>query len=279
MAGGHAAAFPDEIVGRRAGGHRDHARLLDVSGDRIGADALGAVLALFGEPRRALLDDLGDPVERLDIVDEGRFAEDAVLRDVGRAMPGQAALALDALDHRAFFAADISAGAAAHVHLGMLGEAGLLELGDLLVEDLQNRRILVAHIDEDFRGLHGPGGDEHAFQELVRPALEVVAVLERARLALVAIDGHQPRALLGANKRPLAPGWEPGASEASQAPIRQLGNDLVDLELALEAGLQNLVAALFLVIVEALIVGHHWIVLARVDDLLDFGHRRVVDLA
>ncbi len=132
-------------------------------------------------------------------------------------MAGQPALALDALDHRAFFAADVGAGAAPDVHLGVLGQAGLLELGNLCVEDLQNRRIFVAHVDEHFLRLDGPGGDQHAFQELVRTAFEIVAILECARLALVAVDGHEARALFGAHERPLAARREAGATKAAQA--------------------------------------------------------------
>ena len=85
-------------------------------------------------------------------------------------MPGQAALALDRLDHGALFAADVGAGAAADVHLGVLGEAGRLELGDLLLQDLDDGGIFVAHVDEDLLGLDRPRRDQHALQELVRLA-------------------------------------------------------------------------------------------------------------
>src|SRR6266566_391977 len=75
-----------------------------------------------GEPLRALLDDVAHPVERLDVLLERRAAEQTDLRHVRRAMPGQAALALDRFDHRGFFAADVRAGAAAQMHAGVLGE-------------------------------------------------------------------------------------------------------------------------------------------------------------
>jgi hypothetical protein len=54
-------------------------------------------------------------VQGLDIVHQRRAAEEAHLRDIGRAVAGQAALALDRFEHRRFLAADIGAGAAAQV--------------------------------------------------------------------------------------------------------------------------------------------------------------------
>ena len=63
----------------------------------------------------ALLDDVADPVQRLDVLLERRAAEQADLRDVRRAVARQPALALDRFDHRGFFAADVGAGAAAQM--------------------------------------------------------------------------------------------------------------------------------------------------------------------
>ncbi len=68
---------------------------------------------------RALLDDVAHPVQRLDVLLERRAAEQADLRDVRRAMARQAALAFDRLDHRRLFAADIGAGAAPQMQLGV----------------------------------------------------------------------------------------------------------------------------------------------------------------
>ncbi len=70
-----------------------------------------------------LVDDVADPEQRLDILHERRTAEDADLRDIRRTMPRQAALALDRFDHRGFFAADIGAGAAPQMHLGVRRQA------------------------------------------------------------------------------------------------------------------------------------------------------------
>ena len=55
------------------------------------------------------------------------------------------------------------------------------------------------------------------FQEAVGVGFQIMAVLEGARLALVAVDRHQARAGFGADEAPLAPGRETGAAEAAQA--------------------------------------------------------------
>ncbi len=79
-------------------------------------------------------------------------------------------------------------------------------------QDVKHGGILVAHIEVDALGLDRPGGDQRALEHLLRIALEIEAVLERARLALIAIDGHEPRALIGPHDLPFAPGRETGAA-------------------------------------------------------------------
>src|SRR5215469_11896044 len=128
-------------------------------------------------PLRALLHDVAHPVERLDVLLERRATEQADLGHVRRAMPGQAALALDRLDHRGFFTADVRAGAAAQMHARVLGETRALDLGDLVGEHQPHLGIFVADVDVDVRRLDHPGRDQHAFDEAVRVLLEVVAVL------------------------------------------------------------------------------------------------------
>jgi len=46
----------------------------------------------------------------------------------------------------------------------------------------------------------------------MRIALEVIAILERARLAFVDVDGHQPRRWFGANDFPFPSGRKAGAT-------------------------------------------------------------------
>src|SRR3972149_1623849 len=96
-----------------AGGPALPPRLLDAAGAREAAQALAAVAALAGEPFGAALDDVAHPIHGLDVVDQGRAPEQPDLRRIGRLVPGHAALALDALQHRRLLAADISGSAAA----------------------------------------------------------------------------------------------------------------------------------------------------------------------
>ena len=158
-------------------------------------------------------------------------------------MPGQAALALDRFDHRGFFAADVSAGAAAQMHARVLGEPGALDLGDFVREHQPHLGIFVADVDVDVRRLDHPGRDQHAFDEAVRILLEVIAVLEGAGLAFVGVDREQARRRLGAHQRPLAAGRKAGAAEAAQPSVADRLDDVVARVRARDAGLEQRIAA------------------------------------
>ena len=66
----------------------------------------------------------------------------------------------------------------------------------LAPQDLEHARVLVTHIEIDALCFDGVSSDQRAFERAVRVALEEPAVLERAGLALVAIDRHQARAFV-----------------------------------------------------------------------------------
>ena len=72
-----------------------------------------------------------------------------------------------------------------------------LQRRDLALEDRAAAVILVAQVDVDRVDADRPRRDQRAFEKAVRIALEVVAVLERARLALVDVDRQQARRRLG----------------------------------------------------------------------------------
>ena len=172
---------------------------------------------LLSEPLGALLQDVADPPERLDVLVQRRTAEDADLRDVRRAIARQAPLAFDALDHRALFAADVRAGAAAQLDESLRRNAGGFERRDLASQDLEHAGILVAHIEIDALRVDGMRRDQRAFERAVRVALEEPAVFECAGLALVAVDRHQARPGIGAHELPFLAGRKPRAAEAAQA--------------------------------------------------------------
>ena len=95
--------------------------------------------------------------------------------------------------------------------------------------------------------LDHPGRDQHAFDEAVRIALEIIAVLEGAGLALVGIDSEQARRGLRAHQLPFAAGREARAAEAAQAGVAGDLDQFVARALAAQAIFQQRVAARFLV--------------------------------
>ena len=166
-------------------------------------------------------------------------------------MARQPALALDGLDHRGLLAADVGAGATAQVQRGMDVESGRPELRHLAEQDLADERVLVAEVDVDAFRLHRPRGDEDAFEEPVRVGFEVEAVLERAGLALVRVDRHQPGAFVAAHDAPLAAGGESGAAQTPQPRRVELRGNVLERVLARETGAQQRVAAVALVGIES----------------------------
>src|SRR6185503_5793702 len=102
---------------------------------------------MAGEPGGALFENVAYPVERLDILFERRAAEQADLRHVGGPMARQAALALDRFDHRGFFAADVSAGAAAQMDARVRRETRLLDAREFLAQHQYEFGIFVADVD------------------------------------------------------------------------------------------------------------------------------------
>ena len=93
------------------------------------------------------------------------------------------------------------------------------QLGDFALEDFARGRVFVADVDVDVGRLDDMRADQRAFEEAVRVAVEIEAVLEGAGLALVAVDGHQPRPGFAEHRAPFAPGRETGAAEPAQAGI------------------------------------------------------------
>src|SRR5262245_29586187 len=117
------------------------------------------------EPRRSLLRDVTHPMHRLHVVLERGTPEEPDLREVRRTETGLAALALDRLDHRGLFAADVGAGAAAEMNgRNRAGRIGL-KRRDLAFENRAASVIFVAKVDVDFVDADSPRGDERAFDE------------------------------------------------------------------------------------------------------------------
>src|SRR6185312_15378050 len=110
----------------------------------------------------------------------------------------------------------------------VLGKAGRFEGSDLVGQDDTALRIFVAQIDVDVGRLDGPGADQHAFEKTMRIAFEIDAILERAGLALIGIDRHEPRLGLGAHEAPFAPGGKASPAKAAQLRILELLQEIVE---------------------------------------------------
>ena len=222
-----AAHVVEDVPHRRAHRHLVVPGPLHVAADRdqLGAGALGVAEAERLVPGGALVDDVRDRGQRLDVVDRGRHPEDARHRREGRLDARVAALALDRVHHRGLFAADVGAGARggarsrsasrcrrrcrparrwrtprrrrAH-HLPWLGELA----ADVDVAALRPDRVR---------------GDGAALDQRVRGPPHDLAVLEGAGLRLVGV-AHQVVRLhhfLG-HERPLEAGREAGAAAAAE---------------------------------------------------------------
>ncbi|MPM97239.1 hypothetical protein SDC9_144412 [bioreactor metagenome] len=139
-----------------------------------------------------------------------------------RAETRGAALAFQRSDERGFLAADEGAGALLDDDL-QLAPADDVELvfadlpdGDFEVAD--RHRIFGAAVDEQLGRAGGVGGDQHAFEHLVRNRFHQRAVHERARVALVGVaDQDLLRCVFGGEEAPLGSGREAAAAASAQA--------------------------------------------------------------
>ena len=124
----------------------DVARLVDVAGDaeELGAGIVGRAEAR--EPGRAAAQDGRRDGDRLDVVDRRRAAIEADIGRERRLHPRHALLALERLEHRGLFAADIGAGAVMDVEIErpavdvvLADQPGLIGLVDRRLQTLALR--------------------------------------------------------------------------------------------------------------------------------------------
>ena len=205
--------------------------------------------AVACKPLGALLHDVTHPIQRFEVVLQRGPPEQPHLGDVGRAHAGFAAFAFDAFEHGGLFAADVGACAPAQLDVRQrtrrVGQQG----GEFTLQQPAAIVVLVAQVDVDGFGAHHLGGDQQAFEEAVRVALQVMAVLEGAGLALVDVDGHQPGRGLIAHDAPLAPGRKSGAAQAAQASVFHGVQHGLGFVFAVDHGRRQAIAALRAVVV------------------------------
>ena len=112
-AAGHAAGELDQLAQRRPERHLVDARAARRAPDRQNSFGSGRALGADRRERRAAVEhDRRDVDQRLDVVDDGRLAEQPDLDRERRLVARLAALALDRLEERRLLAADVGAGAA-----------------------------------------------------------------------------------------------------------------------------------------------------------------------
>ena len=88
-------------------------------------------------------------------------------------------------------------------------------------------RVLLAQVDQPFRGLGEVHRDQDALEEEMGAELHHVAVLDRSRLTFVGVDDHEARAWLARDRLPLDPGREAGAPVAREPRRLELFDDVL----------------------------------------------------
>ena len=204
-------------------------------------EQLGALVVLATEacePGCAAAQDRRHDRDRFDIVDRGRAAIKPGTRRERRLEPWLALLALEALDHRGFFAADIGARAAMDEHVEIIArlggiladQSGLIGLVDRRLQHFGLADIFAADIDIGGTRAHCETGDQRALDQLVRIVAQDLAVLAAARLGFVGIDDQETRTavlrFLG-HEAPLHAGGEARTTASAQARCLDFVNDPV----------------------------------------------------
>ena len=85
--------------------------------------------------------------------------------------------------------------------------------------------------------------DQHALDEAMRIGFEIIAILERSRLALVAVDRHQPRPGLAKHRAPLSPRRKTRTTEAAQAGVVERLQEIFFRQLAGAQAIEQRIAA------------------------------------
>ena len=238
--GGAAGEAEDELARRDPQLDLVVARPLHAPGDRdhlgprrlLGAEAL--------EPVGAVVDDVGEVGERLDVVDQRRAAVEALDGRKRRLQPRVAALALERVEERRLLAADVRAGAAMDDELDLRAGVedvgpqvvGVVCLGHRPVEHVRDLPVLAADEDERLPGADRDRRDRNSLDQLVRVLHHQLAVLERARLGLVGVAAHVLAHVPVRQERALLSHREARAAAAAQARVLERGEQIGRVELA-----------------------------------------------
>ena len=180
------------------------------------------------EPVRPSHDDVGHVHQGLDVVDHGRRGVQPFHRRERRAQARLTAQALQRVQQRGLFAADVGAGPAVQHDVQVVVAAGdaaaQVPTGVGLVERLLQHdrlpQVLAADVDERGVASDRLGRDRRALDQPVGLAFAELAVVAGARFGLVEVD-RDVGGLAGVarHERPLHPRGEPGAAATAQAGV------------------------------------------------------------
>jgi hypothetical protein len=144
-----------------------------------------------------------------------------------------AAAALEGLEKGRFLAADICAGP--RVNGDLESEIGAEDAGpeesriprfaDRFAKAGGDQGVLAAHIDVSRADADAVGGDDEAFDQLVRGADQDETVLERARLTLVGVDAEVFRRAAPRHEPPLHARRKSGPAPPAQHGFPDLADD------------------------------------------------------
>ena len=156
------------------------------------------------------------------------------------------------------------------------------QLCDFALEDLARGRIFVAKIDIDVGRFDHMRADQHALKKTMRISFEIVAILERAGLALVAIDCHQPRTWLAQHRAPFTPRWKASTAETAQTRVVERFQQIFLRKSAGAQARQQLIPTTGNVSVEVDVIGQMGVGVAgfrRSENVVDVGmiHKIVTD--
>ena len=187
------------------------------------------LVAERGVGRASVRDDPGDVGQRLDVVDDRRRAVEALDGGKRRLVARISLLPLERVDEARLLAAHVGAAAAVNDDVArecaaenaLADEPGGTRLLQRPAQPAQRQVELAADVHERMPRMQREGGEQDAFDELMRSVLEDPAVLERSRLAFVGVAAQvHDRALL-VHERPLrahrkvrpAPAAQPGGGD------------------------------------------------------------------
>ena len=141
--------------------------------------------------------------------------EQAVLER--REPAGQWRFALDHLEHRLLLAEQVLVGSGDDRHRAVGTDPGRLELLDRSRHGVEFTLEAPLEADERFLRTDGEGGDDDAFDQLIRVAAHQGAVLERAGLAFGAVAHDEASSAgLPGDARPFATRREPATPTSTQ---------------------------------------------------------------